>query len=74
MAVGASIPEVSAAPSSRVKDERNTQADWTPVGINLDDELTQAGNDATNALREKQREMIDSLDLSEWVLFRSAVH
>jgi len=61
-AIGASIPEAVAMPSSRVNDER---ADWVPVGINLDDELTQAGDDATNALRLKQREMIDSLDLSK---------
>ena len=61
-AIGASIPEAAATPSSRVNDER---ADWVSVGINLDDELTQAGNDATDALRVKQREMIDSLDLSK---------
>jgi N-acetyltransferase 10 len=61
-AIGASIPEAVATPSSRVNDER---ADWVSVGINLNDELTQAGDDATNAMRVKQREMIDSLDLSK---------
>jgi len=67
-AIGATIPEASAAPASRVDGERNTKADWTPVGISLDDELTEAGNDATKALREKQREMIDSLDLSKYAI------
>src|ERR1700692_4964666 len=64
-AIGASIPEAAVAPASRVTGERNAQTDWTPVGISLDDELTEAGNDVTYALREKQRQMIDSLDLSK---------
>jgi N-acetyltransferase 10 len=64
-AIGASIPEAAVAPASRVAGERNAQTDWTPVGISLDDELTEAGNDVTYALREKQRQMIDSLDLSK---------
>lgn len=29
----------------------------------LEDELNDAGNEATRALKEKQREMIDALDL-----------
>jgi len=63
--IGASVPEAAVAPASRVAGERNAQTDWTPVGISLDDELTEAGNDVTDALREKQRQMIDSLDLSK---------
>ena len=64
-ATGASIAEVAAVPVSRVIDERSSKTNWAPLETSLDDELTQAGNDATNALREKQRQMIDSLDLSE---------
>jgi N-acetyltransferase 10 len=64
-AIRASIPEVAVAPTSRVVGERNAKTDWTPIGTSLDEELTQAGNGATNALREKQREMIDSLDLNK---------
>ena len=64
-AIGASIPKVAVAPTSRVVGERNAKTDWTPIGTSLDEELTQAGNGATNALREKQREMIDSLDLNK---------
>ena len=64
-AIGASIPEVAVAPTSRVIGERNAKTDWTSIGTSLDEELTQAGNGATNALQEKQREMIDSLDLNK---------
>jgi N-acetyltransferase 10 len=64
-AIGASIPEAPPALAPRVDGEQNNKPDWKPVDISLEDELTQAGNDATNALREKQREMIDSLDLSK---------
>lgn len=38
-----------------------------PVEITIDDELRKAGNEVTRELREKQREMIDSLDLSKCV-------
>ena len=38
---------------------------WKPVQANLEQELKEAGDEATKALREKQRQMIDSLDLSK---------
>ena len=38
-----------------------------PVDITIDDELREAGNEVTRELREKQREMINSLDLSKYV-------
>ena len=38
-----------------------------PVEITIDDELREAGNEVTRELREKQREMINSLDLSKYV-------
>jgi N-acetyltransferase 10 len=65
--IGASIPEATTATqTSRVDGERNNaKTDWIPVGVSLEEELAQAGDDATTALREKQREMIDSLDLSK---------
>lgn len=40
-------------------------ASWRPVETSLEDELKEAGSEATRALREKQRQMIDSLDLSK---------
>jgi N-acetyltransferase 10 len=64
-AIGASIPEAVVAPASRVVGEQKVKTNWTPIETSLDDELNQAGNEATNALRERQREMIDSLDLSK---------
>ena len=38
-----------------------------PVEITIDDELREAGSEVTRGLREKQREMINSLDLSKYV-------
>lgn len=38
-----------------------------PVEITIDDELREAGDEVTRELREKQREMINSLDLSKCV-------
>ncbi|KAJ8595161.1 DUF699-domain-containing protein [Rhizopogon salebrosus TDB-379] len=41
---------------------------WKPVETTVEDELNEAGDEATKALREKQREMIDSLDLSRYAI------
>ena len=38
-----------------------------PVEVTINDELREAGNEVTRDLREKQREMINSLDLSKYV-------
>ena len=38
-----------------------------PVDVTIDDELREAGNEVTRELREKQKEMINSLDLSKYV-------
>jgi N-acetyltransferase 10 len=40
-------------------------ADWEPVGASLEEELTEAGREVTSELRERQREMIDALDLKK---------
>ena len=65
-AIGVTIPEAATAPTTKVDGERESRTtDWKPVEVSLDDELREAGDNATNALREKQREMIDSLDLSK---------
>lgn len=39
-----------------------------PVDVTIEDELREAGDKVTSELREKQREMINSLDLSKYVL------
>lgn len=38
---------------------------WKSVSAALEDELNEAGDEATKRLREKQREMIDALDLQK---------
>lgn len=52
------------------EDQRTIKATETlekmkPVEVTIDDELHEAGNEVTRELREKQREMINSLDLSK---------
>ena len=64
-AIGASIPQAPAPAIAAPRVETAKTDSWKPVERSLDDELTEAGNDATKALREKQREMIDSLDLGK---------
>lgn len=38
---------------------------WKPVEVSVDAELKEAGDEVTKRMREMQREMIDSLDLSK---------
>ncbi|KZT24613.1 DUF699-domain-containing protein [Neolentinus lepideus HHB14362 ss-1] len=38
---------------------------WKPLQQRLEDELNEAGNEEVNKMKEKQRELIDSLDLSK---------
>ena len=63
-AIEATIPE---APSARAAGSGDADAaqSWKPLETSLEDELKEAGDEATKALREKQRQMIDSLDLSK---------
>lgn len=58
--------------SSGTEDQRTLKAaealeKMKPVEVTIDDELREAGNEVTRELREKQREMINSLDLSKYV-------
>ena len=61
-AISAEMPEEHAA--SRIGGDGSTTK-WKPVEISLTDELKNAGDEVTKSLREKQRQMIDSLDLSK---------
>ena len=68
-AINATIPEPSSQ-AARPIAEGASQDDapatnWKPVTAVLDDELKEAGDEATRLLKEKQRQMIDSLDLSK---------
>ncbi|KAF8836172.1 DUF699-domain-containing protein [Paxillus ammoniavirescens] len=41
---------------------------WKPIEASVEDELDEAGDEVTSVLREKQRAMIDSLDLSKYAI------
>jgi hypothetical protein len=76
-AIGADIP---VAPPPRNTDTRVHDNDggdggnrgeaskpWKPIETSVEDELDEAGDEVTRALRENQRAMIESLDLSKYV-------
>ncbi|RDB21639.1 RNA cytidine acetyltransferase [Hypsizygus marmoreus] len=64
-AISAELPDVSAKSASS---QGPTSMNWKPVAVSLEDELNEAGDEVTSALREKQREMIDSLDLQKYAI------
>lgn len=61
-AIGATLPEQ--APISELV-PTDVEKSWQPVSTTIEEELNTAGDEAMNQLREQQREMIDSLDLSK---------
>ncbi|RDB30389.1 RNA cytidine acetyltransferase [Hypsizygus marmoreus] len=65
-AISAELPDASAKSVSAAQGPTST--DWKPVAVSLEDELNEAGDEVTSALREKQREMIDSLDLRKYAI------
>jgi len=69
-AISTTIPE--APPSARdiaVEDGKDVKGTaWKPVETKLAEELEEAGDEATKKLREKQKAMIDSLDLSKYAI------
>lgn len=75
-AIGATIPTAStststALPSSRVGvagDGEDAEMEGMGQGMKgLEDELDKAGDEVTSEMKEKQRAMIDALDLSRYV-------
>lgn len=44
------------------------EGDWQPMEQTLDDDLEEAGNEVKKVMREKQRELINSLDLSKYAI------
>jgi N-acetyltransferase 10 len=65
-AIGAELPDSSAAATeSRLGADASGKDTWKPIESTLEHELNEAGDEATTALREKQRAMIDSLDLKK---------
>lgn len=78
-AIGASIPSaltststLTLAPSSRVVGDDDVAMGQ---GVKaMEEELEKAGDEVTSAMKEKQRAMIDALDLSRYVLSHSSSH
>lgn len=71
-AISATLPpEPTQDPMATVKAVENgvrtAGREWAPVGQALEEELADAGNEEMRVMREKQREMISSLDLSKYV-------
>lgn len=66
--ISAQLPQASLtgalAMSSRV-DGDDSQPSADNVAASMEAELDQAGSEVTNAMRERQKEMIDSLDLKK---------
>ncbi|KAF5348579.1 hypothetical protein D9756_009672 [Leucocoprinus leucothites] len=44
------------------------RGEWKSVSAALEDELNEAGDEAAQVLKEKQREMIDALDLRKYAI------
>ncbi|KAI9058108.1 DUF699-domain-containing protein [Trametes sanguinea] len=64
-AISATIPDERAQAAVARTDASGAQAEWKPLETSLEDELAEAGDEAARAMREKQRAMIDALDLSK---------
>lgn len=74
-AIGADIPVAPPVRNtgSRVHDHDGSHGgstgeaskSWQPIEASVEDELDEAGDEVTRALREKQRALIESLDLSK---------
>ena len=56
------VEEMVVPGKSGIKDFEN-EGDWRPTSETLDEDLTRSGNEVMNALKAKQREMVDELDL-----------
>ncbi|KAH8104752.1 GNAT acetyltransferase 2-domain-containing protein [Cristinia sonorae] len=69
-AISATIPE---APDTSTLPADVSGGSGRVVQASLDDELKEAGDEATRALREKQKEMLDSLDLSKFAIDEASV-
>ena len=70
-AVSASMPERTpqdivrkVAPAGAAEGEVGT-TDWKPMAKTVEEDLAEAGDEVTKKMRQMQREMIDSMDLSE---------
>ncbi|KAG9120419.1 hypothetical protein FRC07_004102 [Ceratobasidium sp. 392] len=63
-ALGEDIPQQPQEVQQKGKDATN----WQPLSQTVEEELQEAGDEATKQLRAAQREMIDALDLSKYAI------
>ncbi|KAF9458787.1 DUF699-domain-containing protein [Collybia nuda] len=78
-AISATMPAPAPGPSSSTRPRLGGSGDaegegakggmeataWKPLDVSLEDELNEAGDEETSALSERQRALIDSLDLTK---------
>lgn len=63
--VVASIPERDPASVVKKKSASGGTSDWRPMDKTVDEELAEAGGEVMDKMKALQREMIDSMDLSQ---------
>ncbi|KAM5539482.1 hypothetical protein V8D89_006934 [Ganoderma adspersum] len=68
-AISATIPDRRRADATTEAGEGGKKgAEFRPLETSLEEELEEAGDEAARALREKQRAMIDALDLTKYAI------
>ncbi|CAO3636107.1 unnamed protein product [Cunninghamella echinulata] len=63
--------KLKATPADKKEDGKRALDDdmaWTPLKADVDSDLQEAGNEVIDQLKSKQREMIDSLDLTKYAI------
>ncbi len=64
-AISATLPDANAVNSIARTKADGSKVEFRPLETTLEQELEEAGDEATRVMREKQRAMIDALDLSK---------
>ncbi|CEG79557.1 Putative tRNA(Met) cytidine acetyltransferase [Rhizopus microsporus] len=69
-AIEASVPKPSKKETSDESGKRDIADEeaWQPLAEDVDEDLEKAGNEVLDELKSKQRELIDSLDLSKYAI------
>ncbi|CAG8782172.1 33159_t:CDS:2, partial [Racocetra persica] len=66
--VTTSIDSIETSINNITSPQINNDAAWDPVSKSLNEDLDEAGDEAMKQIKEKQRELIDSLDLSKYTI------
>ncbi|CEG69374.1 Putative DUF699-domain-containing protein [Rhizopus microsporus] len=69
-AIEASVPKPSKKETNDESGKRDIADEeaWQPLAEDVDEDLEKAGNEVLDELKSKQRELIDSLDLSKYAI------